>query len=446
VRSGLSMEFAMLKILKKIWFAMFFTTWPVVGFAAGTGTGFFITDSGHFVTNFHVIQNAGLVAVRTFDGKRLQAKLVEFDEKSDLAILKVDYKSQPLALREPDKSDKGSKVFTLGYPSPTILGFKESKYAGGDFSSLIGDDRNHALFQVSIPLQPGNSGGPLISEDGAVLGVVVSKPGQLATIKSMGYFIEGVGYGIKSDYVLTLVRAANLSLKPVKSVRAVSEVDKSIVLVAALTASDLGTPQADARVAATQDTAPHGVNVARSRKSEDVTQSEAARIFSSAASLVGYEFSVVGADELEYTITQASDGWSSLRTKSGNTIETFDGLTFVYDRRSSIGVFYQNLIEKLQIDEVGQNVEAIHSRGRDSWLHQLVVKQKIDAYPTPLGPRRVIVVEHTEKGLGGNNFKEVSTFWLDAEKKIPWKREVLHLGGRKSDRSSFTVILVKSPG
>lgn len=140
---------------------------------AGTGTGFFITADGYLLTNHHVVEDGGDISVRTDKGD-LPAKIVKVDKKNDLAVLKVEGKFAALPLLSSHKVGLGEKVFTLGFPRPKVQGFSP-KITDGIISSVAGIQDDPRDFQISVPIQPGNSGGPLVDQYGNVIGVIVSK-------------------------------------------------------------------------------------------------------------------------------------------------------------------------------------------------------------------------------------------------------------------------------
>jgi S1-C subfamily serine protease len=164
----------------------------------GMGTAFFITDDGYLVTADHVVRGIHKVRVKT-GSKFYDAKVIKADQKVDLALLKIDGSSfTALALAGKKDPDLGADVFTIGFPNPDVQGF-EPKYTDGKISSLAGLHDDPSKFQVSVPVQPGNSGGPLINRYGAVDGVVVSGLNGLAMLAESGAVPENVNYAVKTS-------------------------------------------------------------------------------------------------------------------------------------------------------------------------------------------------------------------------------------------------------
>ena len=193
-----------------------------IAYGQASGTGFFITTDGYFVTNQHVVESAKSLVIRTANGKSYPAEVVRVDSANDLAILKAEGTFRALPVQNSQSVRRGDKVFTLGFPNPFLQGV-EPKYTDGVISSLTGVRDKPNNYQISVALQPGNSGGPLISSQGNVVGIVVAKLNVEAALKSAGAMPENVNYAVKSNYLLEListlpnVRTAMLAvrLKPV---------------------------------------------------------------------------------------------------------------------------------------------------------------------------------------------------------------------------------------
>jgi S1-C subfamily serine protease len=124
---------------------------------ASSGTGFFITKDGYLLTNHHVVEDGRDISVRTDKGD-LPAKVVKVDKKNDLAVLKVEGKFAALPLLSSRKAGLSEQVFTVGFPRPKLQGFSP-KFTDGVSSSPAGIQDDPRDFQISVPVQPGNSGG-----------------------------------------------------------------------------------------------------------------------------------------------------------------------------------------------------------------------------------------------------------------------------------------------
>ena len=146
-----------------------------------SGSGFFISQEGHFVTNYHVIENASSIEIELkMAGETVSfpARVVVKDKTNDLAILKIDNKDFKFDELLPyvisfQTMDVGTEVFTLGYPMIEVMG-SEIKFTDGKISSKSGLDGDITTYQITTPIQPGNSGGPIFNENGEIVGIVVS--------------------------------------------------------------------------------------------------------------------------------------------------------------------------------------------------------------------------------------------------------------------------------
>ncbi len=170
-----------------------------------SGTGFFITADGYIVTNFHVVDGASSIKVQTETGL-VRATLIKSDPNNDLAILKVDSRSTPLPIGTSRDVKLGATVATVGFPNPTLQGIAP-KLAKGEVASLSGISDDARYFQISLPVQPGNSGGALVDDHGNVVGVVSAKLSATAALEATGSLPENVNYAVKSSYVLGLLES-----------------------------------------------------------------------------------------------------------------------------------------------------------------------------------------------------------------------------------------------
>ena len=172
--------------------------------STSSGTGFFLSNSGYLVTNYHVIENAKnnnikVTGINEDYSKSYGVQVAVTDKQNDLVILKIDdytftsNNSIPYTFKF-TTSNVGEDCFVLGYPLISSMG-KDIKLTNGIISSKTGFDGNIAQYQISAPVQPGNSGGPLFDKNGYVIGIVQAKHAGA----------ENAGYAIKSSYIRNLV-------------------------------------------------------------------------------------------------------------------------------------------------------------------------------------------------------------------------------------------------
>ncbi|MES2565770.1 MAG: trypsin-like peptidase domain-containing protein [Bacteroidota bacterium] len=167
------------------------------------GTGFALNNKGYFITSFHMVKNADSVFVTNAILDRASAKLVASEPSLDIAIYKIDNieaiknLSFPFSFKETG-SEIGDKIFTLGYPR------RDAVYGEGALSSMTGFNNDTTMYQISIPVNPGNSGGPLMDEHGNIIGVIRGKQSSA----------EATGFAIKSNFIKqTIDKLENDSLK-----------------------------------------------------------------------------------------------------------------------------------------------------------------------------------------------------------------------------------------
>ena len=202
-----------------------------------TGTGFMITRDGYLVTNHHVVEGCSKVRVQTSAGL-LDAVVVRMDDTTDLALLKVAGTFEALPVVSSRSTRLGATVATVGFPNVGLQGF-EPKLSKGDISSLAGIQDDVRYFQISVPVQPGNSGGALVDELGNVVGVVSAQLSQKAALESTGTLAQSVNYAVKSSYLLSFLEAvpeANAEMPDAKTHEqkfeaVVDDVKKATVLI-----------------------------------------------------------------------------------------------------------------------------------------------------------------------------------------------------------------------
>jgi hypothetical protein len=157
------------------------------------GSGFYVSAEGHVITNSHVVHGAKEIKV---SGN--PAQLIVEDMSNDIALLKVTTKPASYATLSRKMNAKiGEEICTYGFPLTGILSEKGS-LSVGTLNSLSGVGNNTAHFQVSVPIQPGNSGGPLINRKGQVIGIIVAKLDDAALATITGQLPQNVNFAINS--------------------------------------------------------------------------------------------------------------------------------------------------------------------------------------------------------------------------------------------------------
>jgi S1-C subfamily serine protease len=167
----------------------------------GQGTCFLISPEGYVVTNFHCIENAKEITIKGIDGDfttKYGAIVIASDPSNDLALLKLSNKtlkfdSPPFAVRSGGVA-QAEKVYALGYPVADAMG-TEMKITDGIISAKSGLQGDISKFQISAVVNPGESGGPLLDEQGNLVGVIYAK----STVA------EAAGYAVKASYLETFL-------------------------------------------------------------------------------------------------------------------------------------------------------------------------------------------------------------------------------------------------
>lgn len=170
--------------------------------ASGTGLG--ISSNGLIVTNYHVVEGSHQIKVRGINSdfsRSYSAKIILVDRNNDLAVIQVDSNEVKLCDSIPfpiktSQSAVGENIFVLGYPLLSTMG-DELKLTNGIISSRTGFQGDITSYQISAPIQPGNSGGPLFDNQGNLIGII--------NAKHIG--AENASYAIKSVYLSSLIES-----------------------------------------------------------------------------------------------------------------------------------------------------------------------------------------------------------------------------------------------
>ncbi len=158
----------------------------------GHGSGFFISKDGYIITNYHVVADTGEIKVVLNDKSIHNAKIERISKIYDLALLKIDTDKEFIPFKI--STDKDIKVATEVYAIGTPTGEDLSQTLSKGIISGIRDRNDSRLIQTDASVNGGNSGGPMVTKDGTVIGVVSSK--------LKGFGIEGVGFGIPAYEII----------------------------------------------------------------------------------------------------------------------------------------------------------------------------------------------------------------------------------------------------
>lgn len=168
------------------------TAWPVA--------------AGYAVTNHHVIDGKQQVMLINKDGDELLARVIASDAANDIAFLRVNTPDRlppalPLSLHS---APLGASVFTIGFPRIDVMG-RSPKLSQGIISSANGLRDDPSSYQISVPIQQGNSGGPLMNMRGEVVGMITSMLGSTDTNSGPAQPIPNISYALKIDVIRRLL-------------------------------------------------------------------------------------------------------------------------------------------------------------------------------------------------------------------------------------------------
>ena len=172
--------------------------------AAASGSGFFVSQTGHIITNFHVIDSCDSVKV-SFQGDNIDAKVLAIDKMNDLAILKSSINPDQIFSVAKEDADLLENIIIAGFPLGKSVS-SSIKTSKGSITSLSGFGDNFSEFQTDAALNQGNSGGPILNQKGNIVGVAVAVFG-----KEEG--IESFNFGIKSSTLRTFAKSNGLNFQ-----------------------------------------------------------------------------------------------------------------------------------------------------------------------------------------------------------------------------------------
>ena len=203
------------------------------------GSGFIYSSNGYIITNHHVIDDADDIEVEFIlndEVQKFNAEIVQVDKTNDLAIIKIfdmnfDGVDELPYNFKTRSSDVGTKVYAFGYPMALSIMGKEMKVTDGMISSKTGFDGNITTYQITAPIQGGNSGGPLFDEKGNLIGINSS-----GLRKDVA---DNVAYSIKTSYILNLIDIlpksielpSNTKLESLPLTEQIKEISKYVVLI-----------------------------------------------------------------------------------------------------------------------------------------------------------------------------------------------------------------------
>jgi len=183
------------------------------GSGGKSGTGFYINENGYLLTNNHVVDSCSSVWIDDGNSK-IQASIIKVNANLDIAVLRINKKTSAYAIFGQVRT--GEDVMTLGFPLGDILG-DEIKATKGVVSALVGYQGNKDYLQFTAPIQPGNSGGPLLNEGGFVVGINTSN--------LVGEDLQNINFAIKGTSALNFLGQYGIEFEHKDYVDAISSAD-----------------------------------------------------------------------------------------------------------------------------------------------------------------------------------------------------------------------------
>ncbi len=183
---------------------------PPVVTKTSSGTGFFVGAAGQVITNAHVVAGCTDAKVRGRTVQEAAARIVARDTTNDLALLVTDHRNEKFASIRMG-ARLGESVAVFGFPLTQVLA-TSGNFTLGNITALAGVGDDTRFIQISAPVQPGNSGGPLLDEQGNVVGVVTAKLNALKTLVASGDMPQNVNFAIRATGLVAFLQSNGLGL------------------------------------------------------------------------------------------------------------------------------------------------------------------------------------------------------------------------------------------
>jgi len=199
---------------------------PTGGSSNSSGSGFFVSPGGYLLTNNHVVNGCANLKIRDSSKIEHDVTVVATDARNDLALIKM---VKPVALsaatfRANASVESGESIVALGYPLAGILA-SEVNVSFGYVSATAGLADDTSKLQISAPVQPGNSGGPLLDQSGNLIGVVVAKLDAVKVAKAIGDIPQNINFAVKGEVAQTFLNAHKVKFKTATSTKKLENTD-----------------------------------------------------------------------------------------------------------------------------------------------------------------------------------------------------------------------------
>ena len=172
-----------------------------------SGSGFVVSTDGYIATNHHVIDGCSFV-----ESQKERLEIVAVDKLNDLAVLRSKKKSDDYLILNTSSPNLSDKVRVYGYPLVSMLGENLSA-TSGEVSSLSGYQGDFSQFTISAPIQPGNSGGPVLNTNNEVIGIIIATLDNVSLSKRKGIFSQNVNFVIRANLLKNMMSAYGIASK-----------------------------------------------------------------------------------------------------------------------------------------------------------------------------------------------------------------------------------------
>jgi len=190
-----------------------------------SGSGVAIGIQGEILTNSHVVENCAKITVQLSSNNSQTALLVARDQKNDLAVIRIDTAPASVtAFRDGTPIRAGDTVVALGYPLAGLLA-SSANLSVGNVSAVAGLGDDYRYFQISAPVQPGNSGGPLLDASGHLVGIVTAKLNAANVARFTGDIPQNVNFAIKAEVARTFLDSKDIAYRTARAEQQLAPAD-----------------------------------------------------------------------------------------------------------------------------------------------------------------------------------------------------------------------------
>lgn len=173
-----------------------------------TGTCFAVDPNGHVLTAHHLLEDARAIHIHLADGRSAIGTIDRISRGADLALLDIGQPTPDfLPVDGSGAPDVGDRVFTIGFPAADVLG-PQAKFSEGAIAGLTGPAGDATLLQITIPVQVGNAGGPLVNEFGEIVGIITRATAFESLSEADGVPTGNAGLAINAAYAVPLLGLA----------------------------------------------------------------------------------------------------------------------------------------------------------------------------------------------------------------------------------------------